>query len=55
MKKISIIVQIGLTILFFLRCSSPFKPDVEEFENPENEILNEVNENRIPSLAVLHR
>jgi CubicO group peptidase (beta-lactamase class C family) len=51
MKKILIIVLIGVPLLFFHRCSSPFEPELAEFVNPESEILNEVNVNRIPSLA----
>src|SRR5574341_413450 len=51
MKKLLTIILIGFPFLFFLRCSSPFEPEVKEFADPEDEILHEVNANQIPSLA----
>lgn len=51
MKRFPSLLLIGLPFLFFLRCSSPFEPELKEFADPENEILREVNANQIPSLA----
>jgi CubicO group peptidase (beta-lactamase class C family) len=50
-KKLLTVFLIGFALLFFLRCSSPFEPEVKEFADPENEILREVNANQIPSVA----
>jgi hypothetical protein len=51
MKKLLVIFLIGVPLLLFLQCSSPFEPEVKEFADPENEILREVNANQIPWLV----
>ncbi len=57
-KKLAIIlnkclttVLIGLSLHFFTSCSSPFEPEVEEYADLESELVKEVNDNQIPSLA----
>lgn len=52
-KEINTLIFFLLAVLSLLlfKCSSPFEPDPEEIADPENEIINEMNANNIPSLA----
>jgi CubicO group peptidase (beta-lactamase class C family) len=51
MRKLLIVALSGLPLLFLHGCSSPFKPELREYADLESEILHEVNENQIASLA----
>jgi CubicO group peptidase (beta-lactamase class C family) len=51
LTHILILISFALLNFLFLKCSSPFEPDVEGFADPESEILKEINANNIPSLA----